>query len=136
MNAGAMSVIRWGGRVEQLVAGGAVVELAQFVDLKLLAPQQLALSLYGLVDAPIPGISIEWILQLGAGSLNHIERFTVAATDVLAQIPIVMLRPASAVQISATIRSVIPETKVVRVVALIAPQSPTWLTDLACREAL
>lgn len=131
----ALSVVRWGGRHEGLIAGFATVEVAQFVDLKLLAPQQLALALYGLTDAPIPGLTVDWLIQFGAGSVNHREVFSFPVTDVVSQVPILLVRPASSVQISATVRSVIPETKTVRVVALIAPQSPTWQTDITCTES-
>lgn len=125
---------RWGAKVERSIVGFTTVDVDQFGDMKLLAPQQLALSLYAVTDAPIPGISVEWILQFGNGSMNFIERFTVAAVDALASVPVLLLRSASSVQVSARIRSIVPETKVVRAVVSIAPTSPSWKTDITCRE--
>lgn len=127
-----IGAIRWGAREEREVLGGAVVDVAQFLDLRLIAPQQLALSLYALSVVPIAGLSVQWTIQLGGGSFSHIERTTIGVTDELLQVPLLLVRPASAVQLSARITSVIPETKRVKLVAFIAPLSPTWNTDITC----
>jgi len=129
-----LSSIRWGARVDRDVAGGTTVEVAQFLDLKLLGPQQLALALYAMTIPPLGGQSVQWSLQLGAGSFSHIERFTVAVSDELAQVPLVLLRPASTVQVTANIiRTGAGAPKRIRLVAFIAPTSPTWATDVTCQ---
>lgn len=125
---------RWGAREERQVVGFSTVVLSSFVDMKLLAPQALALAAYVVTDAPIPGISVEWTFQFGNGSFNHVEKTTVAASDVLLQVPLTLVRPASSVQVSASIRSIVPETKMVSLVVFIAPSSPTWATDITCKE--
>lgn len=125
---------RWGAREEKQVVGNTTVDCGQFADMKLLAPQNISVSLFALTDAPIAGIAVDWTLQIGNGSFNHVERFTAVATDVFAQVPITFLRPASSVQVSAVIRSSVPETKTVRVVAFLSPASPTWQTDITCKE--
>lgn len=126
------SVIRWGAREEKTVAGLATVEVAQFLDLQLLAPQQLSLALYALTAAPIPGLTVRWTIGIGGGSFSHIETFTTPVSDIALQVPLLLVRPASSLQVSATITSIIPETKQVKLVALSAPTSPTWSTDIGC----
>jgi hypothetical protein len=129
-----IAAVRWGAREEINVpaAAGTVVDVAQFLDLKLLAPQQLTLALYAVTSAPIVGLSVDWILQLGGGSFSHTERTTVAVSDELAQLPLILLRAANSVQLSARITSVAGAGKLVKLVAFIAPTSPTWHTDLTC----
>jgi len=131
-----VGAIRWGAREERTVGGFTVVEIAQFLDLQLLAPQQLALSLYALTVVPIVGLSVQWTIQLGAGSFSTIERLTVGVSDELAQVPLLLSRPANSVQLSARITSIVPETKQVKLVAFVAPFSPTWQTDLTCSVEL
>lgn len=125
---------RWGGREEKQVAGGTTVELSQFADMKLLAPQQLSLALYAVTDAPIAGIAVDWTVQIGCGSFNHVEKFSVSVSDIVSQVPVVLLRQASSVQVTATIRSGVPETKTVKCIVNIVPSSPSWRTDLSCTE--
>lgn len=125
---------RWGAKEEKTVPGGATVDVAQFVDMALLAPQELALALYALTDAPIPGITVDWSLQIGCGSVNHTEFISVPASDVLVQIPVLLTRSASRIQASARIRSIAGAPKNVKLVVFIGPTSPTWLTDLSCEE--
>jgi hypothetical protein len=128
-----LAAVRWGAREERSVSGGSAVQVAQFLDLQLLAPQQLAIALYALTAAPIAGISVQWTIQLGAGSFSHIEQTTLAVSDILSQVPLVIFRPANSVQLSALItRLGAGAPKQVKLVAFIAPLSPTWKTDITC----
>lgn len=128
----ALSVIRWGARERAEVLGFASVTIAQFVDLKLLAPQQLSIALYATSPPPLPGISVRWIVRWGAGSISHEERRIVALSDVADQDPFLLQRPASSVQVEAIIASTVPETRTINLAVLIAPMSPTWETDIVC----
>jgi hypothetical protein len=133
MNEGsARTSTRWGASASKSIDAGQTVEVAQFGDMKLLAPQELALALYATVPGPAVAISVEWTLSFGNGSFNHSEVFTAAVTDDTNQVPIVLLRPAKTVQISARIIAAAAPTRVVKLVALVAPTSPTWMTDLTC----
>lgn len=127
-----LSVIRWGARERVEVPGFATVVVPQFVDLKLIAPQELALALYATAPPPLPGISVTWIVHWGGGSFSHEERRSVSLTDLADQDPLELLRPASSVQIEAIVTSIVPETRAVTLSVLIAPTSPTWQTDLLC----
>jgi hypothetical protein len=130
--------IRWGAtEVKNItvdpVLGIKIVSVPHFVDLKLaLGPQQLSLALYALTAAPIAGVAVEWHVGLGTGSTNIEEVFSTPASDVLQQVPIVLQRPAMSVQIAANISATFAGTKDVKLVALVAPTSPTWLTDIGC----
>lgn len=128
-----VSFVRWGAREEKQVAAGGVVELSQFGDFKLPGgPQAVTISLYALTDAPIPGVAVDVLLQIGCGSTNQSETITVPVSDVLSPVPVVLQRPASSIQASAVIRSVAVAAKTVRVAVLIAPNAPTWITDVTC----
>jgi hypothetical protein len=128
-----ISFVRWGAREEKQVAGGATVELAQFGDFKLPGgPQLVTISLYAVTDAPVAGIAVDFFLQVGNGSWNQPEQITLPATDILAPVPFVLQRPASAIQTSALIRSTAGAPKTVRVSVLVGPNAPTWLTDVTC----
>lgn len=126
---------RWGASALRRIDAGQTIDVPQFGDMALLAPQELSLALYAVAPGPVAGLSVEWTLQLGNGSFNHSEVFTVPVSDAANQVPLVLTRPAKTVQISARIISAAAPTKDVRVVALIAPTSPTWLTDLNCEKA-
>jgi hypothetical protein len=128
----ALAPIRWGARERRDVPAFGTVTVAQFVDLKLLAPQELAIALYATLAAPIPGISVRWIVSWGAGSISHVERRTVAASDVEDQDPLLLRRPASSVQVEAIVVSTVPEIRAVTLDVLIAPVSPTWQTEIVC----
>jgi hypothetical protein len=123
---------RWGAQASKSVDAGTTAVVAQFGDVQLLAPQQLALALYAIAPGPVAGLSVEWTLQFGNGSFNHSEVFTVAVSDETNQVPVVLERPAKTVQISARIINAAAPTKLVKVVALVAPLAPTWLTDITC----
>jgi len=127
---------RWGGAETRTVDAGQTATLAQFGDVKLLAPQELAIALYATAPGPVAGLSVEWTLQLGNGSFNHSEVFTVAVSDDTAQVPLILTRPAKTVQVSARIINAAAPPRPVKVVAFIAPTSPTWLTDLLCEKEL
>ena len=126
---------RWGAQATRSVDAGQTIEVAQFGDMKLLAPQELSLALYAVARGPVAGISVRWTLQFGNGSFNHSEVFVQPVTDDAAQVPLVINRPAKTVQISATIISAAAPPTSVKVVALVAPTAPTWLTDLNCERA-
>lgn len=126
-----LSAIRWGGRAERQLDGGVTVEVDQFVDLALLAPQQLSLALYATASAPVAGLSVEWTLRLGNGSISHAEVLTVPVSDVASQAALVLHRPAKTVQVTARIINVGAPARVT-VDVLIAPTSPTWVTDVVC----
>jgi len=130
--------VRWGAKevrnitVDPLV-GIATVTLSQFVDLKLYqAPQLLALALYAVTTSGPAGLSVRWTVSLGCGSTSHDEVFSVPVDDALVQAPTLLQRSANSVQIQAAITSMAAGTKSVKLVALISPVSPTWITEVLC----
>jgi hypothetical protein len=123
---------RWGGQEERRIDAGQTITVNQFVDVAILAEQELALALFGVATGPVAGLSVEWTIRLGNGSFTYDEVFTVAVQDKNAQTALVLHRPAKRVQVSARIISAAAPTNTVKIAALIAPVSPTWLTDLAC----
>lgn len=128
-----ISVVRWGAREEKTVAAGATVDLSQFGDFKLPGgPQAVTIALYALTEAPVAGVAVDFFLQIGCGSTNQSETITVAASDIVSPVPLVLVRPASSLQTSALIRSLAGAPKLVRVAVFIAPNSPTWITDVTC----
>jgi hypothetical protein len=128
--------IRWGASETKTLTVDPIVGFAtslvpQFVDLRLpLGPQQLSLALYALTAAPIAGVSVRWTIGIGTGSTNHEEVFNVAASDLIDQVPLQIVRPAMTLQIAASITTTV--TKNVKLVVLVAPTSPTWLTEIGC----
>lgn len=124
---------RWGGRETIQLAAGATVSLRQFADLKLLAPQQIIIVLYAVAPAPIEPMNIVWSIGIGIGSTNHVEKFTQVVVDDRAQAPLVLFRPASAIQVTGVLTSTGAASHQVDVVAMLAPTSPVWTSPGVCR---
>jgi hypothetical protein len=128
---------RWGASESRTTTGIQTIVVPQFANLKLLAPQKISITLYAVTPAPVPliaAVSVRWIIGIGNGSMNHEENILVALTDIANQVPLVLERAASTIQVRAVITSTVPETHAIDLVALLAPSSPTWTQPLDCDE--
>ena len=116
-----LGVVRWGAEAISDVPAGTTRPVNQFVDFNLDVPQSVDIVLIATSTVPVAGLSVRFIVQVGIGSTNHVERFVIAVQDVEAQAPIVLRRAVQRLQISAETINITPDLRKVTLFAAAAP---------------